>query len=140
MASFQVRWITLLASMVGSAWPGSPWARMHAAHSSSSWVGLLLGSAVDELPLPPRLPLLVAKVVLVPRLATCGEPDPPPHAANPMAAAAAMRASPPARRMVVFWCAFLGRAADSSSGQLCLCPCRGRSSGCPAVASRHGRS
>src|SRR5579862_8248548 len=98
MATFQSRWITWLASMVGSAWPGSPWARMQAAHSSSSWVGLLMAGAVDELPLAPPLLLLDPKVVLVASLATCGEAEPPLHAAIPTAAAAARTASPPPDR------------------------------------------
>src|SRR6516164_8658095 len=86
--------MTLLASMVGSTWLGSPWLRIQVAHSSSSWVGLPFGRVVVVLPLP--LPLLLD------RLATCGEPE-PPHAANPItAAAAASTASPPDR-----WYAFV---------------------------------
>jgi hypothetical protein len=71
---------------------------MHRAHSASSWVGVLLGRAVDELPLSAPLPLLIRRLVLLPTLATCGVPDPPPHAASPMAAAAARTASLPDRR------------------------------------------
>ena len=69
-------WMTPLASMVGSATPGVPLARMQVAHSSSSWVGLPLGSVVVE---------KAAVPLLSPRLATCGE-LPPPHPAKPIAA------------------------------------------------------
>ena len=82
-------WMTPLASMVGSTWSGSPWLRMQLAHSSSNWVGLPFGSVV--------VVLAVALPLLLPRLATCGELE-PPHAASPIAAAAARAAIPPDRR------------------------------------------
>src|SRR5580700_5860481 len=90
--------MSLLASMVGSAWLGSPWPRMQVAHSSSSWLGLPEPVAVELLPfavLPP------APLLPFPRLATCGVLDPPLQAASPMAAAAARIASPAGRRYVV---------------------------------------
>ena len=71
--------------MVGSVWSGSPLARMQVAHWSISWVALPPFGVVVVLP-PPWPP---PAVVLVPRLATCGEfGEPPLHAFNPMAAAA----------------------------------------------------
>jgi hypothetical protein len=42
--------INLLAVIVGSAWLGSPWRRMQAAHSSSTWVGLPFGTVLVVLP------------------------------------------------------------------------------------------
>src|SRR6202035_134189 len=96
-------WITLLASMVGSVWPGSPWRRMQEAHWSSSWVGLSLDSLVAERPLPWPLLLtgLGTPVLLFPRLATCGElPVPPLHAASPKEAVATRTASAPDCRYV----------------------------------------
>src|SRR5579872_2931807 len=86
-------WITLLASIVGSAWVGLPFARSQVAHSSSSWVGLPLGSVVVVAPASP---------LLLPRFATCGELPPPPHAANPNAASAAAAVRPPDRQYLVF--------------------------------------
>jgi hypothetical protein len=67
---------------------------MHVAHSSTSRVGLpfanlvaeLVGGVVGELALS----------LLLPRLATCGELE-PPHAARPIAAAPATAASRRAR-------------------------------------------
>ena len=83
--------MSLLASMVGSDWLGSPWLRMQVAHWSSSWVGLPVGCVVVG---PPLLLLL-----LVPRAATCGGlPEPSPHAAIPMAAATMTTTSPADRR------------------------------------------
>ena len=58
---------------------------MQLAHSSSSWVGVPLGSVVVVLPL--------ASLLVLPRLATWGE-LPPPQAANPSAASAAAVANP----------------------------------------------
>src|ERR1700728_155463 len=76
--------ITPYWSMVGSVWSGSPLARMQVAHWSISWVALPPFGVVVVLP-PPWPP---PAVVLVPRLATCGEfGEPPLHAFNPMAAA-----------------------------------------------------
>src|SRR5215472_5251839 len=66
---------------------------MQRAHSCSSWVGLPFGRVVVVLPLP--LPLLLD------RLATRGEPE-PPHAANPIIAAAAARAASPPDRWYTF--------------------------------------
>src|ERR1700735_537862 len=90
--------MSLWASMVGSAWLGSPWPRMQVAHSSSCWLGLPEPVAVELLPFA-VLPL--APLLLFPRLATCGVLDPPLQAASPMAAAAARIASPAGRRYVV---------------------------------------
>src|SRR5579864_3297046 len=91
IAGFQLMWITLLVSMVGSAWLASPWLRIQAPHSSTSLVALPFGGAVDAAPVGVEvvypLPLLVG------RLATWGELDPPPQAASPIVAAATMTAS-----------------------------------------------
>ena len=73
--------ITLLALMVGSLWPGSPWLRMQTAHSSSSWVGEPVGVPTEvppdvEFPMAVEFPL---SVLLVPKLATDGELGPLLH-------------------------------------------------------------
>jgi hypothetical protein len=99
MLAGMVTWITWLASIVGSAWPGSPWLRMQEVHCWSNWAGLPFDPVVAEPPLGGELPRLLP--LLPPTLATCGVVDPPPHAASPMAAAAARTASPPDRRYVL---------------------------------------
>lgn len=84
-------------SMIGSAWLGSPLLRMQVAHSSVNAVALLLGTVVVVLPssVPRRVPTLV----VVPKLATRGELEPPPlHAASAEATATATATSPPNRR------------------------------------------
>ena len=98
--------------MVGSAWFGSPWLRMHEAHASAQLVALVpFGEVVVVLPVLvlPRVgtgrevdgdgvrtvvvvfPTLVAP--LVPRLATVGELAPPPGGAGEPQAASAMTAA-----------------------------------------------
>jgi hypothetical protein len=69
---------------------------MQAAHSSTSWVGLPVDPVAVEF--PPPSPLLaelpLPSPLLVPKLATCGELDPPLHAAISTAAPATMANSP----------------------------------------------
>ena len=91
--------MTPLASMVGSAWLGSPWLRSQAAHSSTSRVGPLAGCVAGLL--PPLVPLPVPGSVLVPRLATCGVLDPLLQAASTRAPAATRTASAPRRRCIL---------------------------------------
>src|SRR5579871_3131866 len=71
--------ITPWVSMIGSAWLGSPWLRIQAAHSSTSLVALPCGCGAGD---PVSRPLVLARPVLVGRLATCGELEPPPHPAS----------------------------------------------------------
>jgi hypothetical protein len=91
-------WITLLGSIVGSAWSGSPCLRMQAAHSFSNWVGLPVDGRVVEPPslaLPLLLPLGFASLATVGELVptpAVGAPE-PPHAASPTAVAATRTAS-----------------------------------------------
>jgi hypothetical protein len=94
----------LFAVMVGSAWLASPWARMQAAHSSSNRVGSLVGNVVAEVPLLLGVLFPLLWLLLVPRLATWGEPDPPLQADITMAAAAARTDRPPDRRYLVVVC------------------------------------
>src|SRR5581483_11116036 len=51
-ASGPMMLITPWASIVGSAWLGSPWWRMHVAHWSTSSVGPPEGAGVADAPLP----------------------------------------------------------------------------------------
>jgi hypothetical protein len=54
---------------------GSPWLRMHAAHSVSSWLGFPVAVVLLGLLFP------VVRVLVVPRFATDGGFEPPPQPA-----------------------------------------------------------
>src|ERR1700729_3907484 len=114
--------MSLLASMAGSAWLGSPWPRMQVAHSSSRWLELPEPVAVELLPFA-VLPL--APLLLFPRPAPCGVLDPPLQAASPMAAAATRIASPAGRRYVVVMSRLLaGSSGIGTPGRSRLAPVR----------------
>ena len=85
-------WMAPLEVMVGSAMSGTPFDRMQLAHWSRSCVGLPFGRVVVDTGVVP---------LLLPKLATCGELD-PPQAAAPIAPNAANTATPPDRRYRLF--------------------------------------
>jgi hypothetical protein len=122
MLADMVTWITLLASMVGSVWPGSPWLRSQEVHRWSNWAGLPFDPVAAEPSLARELPLLLAVLLL--KFATLGVVDPPPHAAIPVAGSSLRRSTRVPRNHVEI------ESSGQQSGDACCIIPSGKPGGC----------